>query len=231
MRVQAFGIVGFVSLLGSGLGCSDPATAPGPVPPGQTNPPPAQTPAANARAALAKPCSFAIMPSSRAQVTAVRDYLGTLADTATLPLLGGEVTVAARADGTLAVTEMTLDLGNITLAPTTLPPDGLSLMGVKLSLRSEIDATADWRSDDDAANASVMTDLLLDWSVEAPGGSIQPLATQRISGVPLDLALVADATGRLTLSVHATRDGVFWTWSGLLELSDLQFDLDALDSD
>jgi hypothetical protein len=207
----------------------DSAIGQGPATPGQTNSPPVVQPASNTtRGYLAQPRTFRIMPSSMAQVTARRAYLDELIETAMLPLQGGDVTVLAQPDGTLAITGMTLELGDITLSAATVPPDGLNLMGVKLSLKTTTAAAADWSSDDDTANATARTDFLLDWSVEATTGSIEPLATQRITGVPIELALVEGHDGKLSLSLHGARDGVFWQWSGLLELADLKLDLDAV---
>jgi hypothetical protein len=227
MRVQFTEIVGFVWLVGGIAGCTDSPVPQGPVPPGQTTPTPAPSDG-SARGYLSEPRTFAITPSSSAQVTAHRTYLSEMEETATLPLLGGDVTVQARSDGMLAITAMTLDLGNISLSATTVPPDGLNLMGVTLSLKARADAVADWTADGTAASATGRTDLLLDWSLEAAAGAVEPLATQRIADVPLDISVVGGANGRLTLTVHATRDGVFWQWSGLLELSDLKLDLDAI---
>jgi hypothetical protein len=229
MRIQAIEIIGFVSLVAVGGGCTESATGQGPQPPGQTNPPPpvqVEPTADTTRAYLAKPRTFHVMPTSMAQVTAKRVYLDQLEETAMLPLVGGDVTVAAQTDGTLALMSMSLDLGNVTLSAASVPPDGLNLTDVRLSLKSAAAAAADWTADGQSANASGTTDFLLDWSIEAEAGSIEPLATQRITGVPLELAVVEDH-GRLSLSVHANRDGVFWQWSGLLELADLKLDLDA----
>ena len=226
MRCQIVGIVVVVALLGTVAGCMDSAVGSA-APQGPTRSPSVPPAASTARGYLAEPRSFTIMPSSMAQVTARRMYLDQAEETAMLPLVGGEVTVQARAGGMLALTAMTLELGDIKLSSTSVPPTGLTLMAVKLSLKSQADASAEWSADDDAANASARTDLLLDWSIEAQQGSVEPLATQRISNVPLDLAVVEASGGRLTLSLHGGRDGVFWQWSGLMELADLKLDLEA----
>jgi hypothetical protein len=169
-----------------------------------------------------------VAPSSTAEVTAQRPYVDGAEDTAVLTIHDGLVTVEAEDSGSLVVTQLELDLGQIHLTATQVPPNGLDLMDVKLTLRQAAGAQADWAADGDTASATGMSDLLLDWSLEGTGGVIVPLSTLRITNVPLDITVAEDRAGRLSLSLHAAHDGLFWDWP-LIKLSNLRVDLQAAD--
>ncbi len=230
MHSQVFVTSCFLAFLSGSVGCGDSAPGRPATPNGPTNPDPSTTAASGMRAELAVPHVFSIVvPASMAQVTARRDNPEVDEETTMLPLAGGGLTIAARPDGALALTAMTLDLGTVTLLPSSLPPSGPTLVGVKLSLRAQADAATDWRADGKVAKATVTADLLLDSSLEASSGAAVPLATQRIAGVPINLILAEDKDGRMALTANADKDGMFWQWSAQLELSDLTIALLAAD--
>jgi len=149
-------------------------------------------------------------------------------DTATLALTGGTITLQADSDGNLAILAIDVNVGDVHLPVSATLPDGLDLMAVKLSLPAIADVTADWSGDASAMNAQAKTDLALDWDLRSKSGTVVPLATQRITNVPFDLAVTPAAGGKPSVDFHATRDGVFWTFSTLFSLSDLKLDLEAL---
>lgn len=200
--------------------CAD-QTAPAPPVSIAPPPPPAQL---TTRAYLAEPRTFNVASSSTAHVTASGAGSG---DTAALPLTGGTITLQADEDGTLAILALDVDVGDIDLPVSATLPDGLDLMGVKLSLPAVADVTADWSGDASTMNAQAKTDLALDWELRSKSGTVVPLATQRITNVPFDLAVTPGASGKLSVDFHASRDGVFWSFSTLFSLSDLQLDLEA----
>src|SRR5262249_4698659 len=186
---------------------------------------PATPPAAvTTKAYLAEPRTFVVASSSSAQVTASGAGSG---DTATLALTGGTITLQADEDGNLAILALDVDVSDIQLPVSATLPDGLDLMGIKLSLPAVADVAADWSGDASAMNARATTDLSLDWELRSKSGTVVPLATQRITNVPFDLAVTPGAGGKLSVDFHAARDGVFWSFSTLLSLSDLKLDLEA----
>jgi hypothetical protein len=141
-----------------------------------------------------------------------------------MPLVGGGLTVAARPDGTLLFAAMTLDFGTVTL-----PSGGPTLVALKLSLPGQAAATTEWRGDQDVAKATATADLLLDWSVQTPAGAVEPQATQRIPGVPIELVVAAGKDGRMALTAHVVQNGMFYRSSDKVELSSLTVDLLAAD--
>lgn len=179
-----------------------------------------------ARAYLTRPYTFRVAHTSTAEVTAKRLYLAAAEETTTLPMVGGEVTVQAQPGGHLVLTAMRLDLGDIRLAPESVPPNGLELKAVSLRLRAQTSADIEWASDD-TANASTETDLVLDWSLVGVAGTAVPLASQAITHVPFEITIDTRPGGALWLNVHAERGGIFWEWLGL-QLSDLRINLEAI---
>jgi hypothetical protein len=181
-------------------------------------------PAATTRAYLAQPRTFNVAASSTVSVTAAG---GGSDNSASLALTGGTITLQANEDGMIAIVSLDVHVGDINLPVSASLPDGLDLMGVQLSLASEADVKADWSGDASAMNAQAQTDLFLDWELRAKQGQVVPLATQRITNVPFDLAVTPTKTGAPSLDFHANRDGVFFNWSDLLSLADLKLDLEA----
>ncbi len=176
-----------------------------PAPPVSIAPPPPPA-VLTTKAFLAEPRTFSVGSSSTAQVTASDGASG---DTATLALSGGTITLQADEDGNLAILAIDVSVGDIHLPVSATLPDGLDLMAVKLSLPAIADVAADWSGDASAMNAQAQTDLALDWDL------------------PFDLAVTPAAGGRPSVDFHASRDGVFWSFSTLFSLSDLKLDLEA----
>jgi hypothetical protein len=55
------------------------------------------------------------------------------------------------------------------------------------------------------------------------------MATQHIRDVPFSLEVVTAKDGTLHAALHASREGIFFTWTGLFELADLTIDLEAVE--
>jgi hypothetical protein len=202
------------------IGCADREV---PAPPVSIAPPPPPA-VLTTKAFLAEPRTFSVGSSSTAQVTASDGASG---DTATLALSGGTITLQADEDGNLAILAIDVSVGDVHLPVSATLPDGLDLMAVKLSLPAIADVAADWSGDASAMNAQAKTDLALDWDLRSKSGTVVPLATQRITNVPFDLAVTPAPGGKPSVDFHASRDGVFWTFSTLFSLSDLKLDLEG----
>jgi hypothetical protein len=179
------------------------------------------------RAALEVPQVFSVvLPSSIAQMTAKQGGgPPAAAETTSMPLVAGGLTVAARPDGALVFSALTFDLGTVTLPLS----GGLTLVGVKLSLAGQADAATDWRADQDVAKATATADLLLDWSWQTPAGQVVPQSTQRIAGVPITLIVAEGKDGRMVLTAHVAQAGMFYQSSDQVELSALTVDVLAAD--
>lgn len=192
-------------------------------PPETTLAPPAPS---TTRAYLGSPRKLRIMSGGHAGVTGRRTVGDDVEEKAELPIAGGELTMHARPDGQLVVDGLTLSLGDFHLSARSVPPDGLDLTGVTVSLRNEAPSDVRWTQDGSAAEATGDVRMLLDWSMRGIDGAILPLATQRIEAVPIDLNIITQRNGKLAVLMHADRDGVFWAWTGF-ELADLRLDVEA----
>jgi hypothetical protein len=180
------------------------------------------------RGQLSRARTLTVQPGGQATLTATRLWGDDYVVDATVPFLGGEIAVQAQPDGRLTVVSAELQVGDVEMSPLSVPPDGLELTQVTLRV-PYVTADAKWTADGSAASAQVMTELVLDWSLVSGPGEIHPMATQHIRDVPLSLDVVADAGGRLHAVVSAQREGIFFTWTGLFELSDLELSVDALE--
>jgi hypothetical protein len=190
--------------------------------------PPTPSPSGNdvsMRQYLVRPRDVDLGTSSTFQLTAERLYNGDDTDTTTLQLTSGTVTLSTLGDGSIVVDKLVASLGDITLSPSAMPPDGLHLTNIKVTLQQESYTETSWTSDGTAAAASGSIDLDLDWSLVATDGSVLPLATQHITGIPLSLSVSSDASGKITLSAKAAQAGVFYEWSGIVRLSNLNASL------
>ena len=148
---RALEVVGSMVLFTIMTACADPTA---PAPPGSIAPPPPPA-AVTTKAYLAEPRTFNVASSSTAHVTASGAGSG---DTAALSLVGGTITLQADDDGNLAILALDVDVGDIDLPVSATLPDGLDLMGVKLSLPAIADVAADWSGDASTMNAQAKTD-------------------------------------------------------------------------
>jgi hypothetical protein len=189
--------------------------------------PPAADPA-TMRGYLGRPRTFAVKEGGRVDVTARRILGPDIVETATLPILAGELTVHVRPDGRLVVDELTIWLGKVELSPASVPPNGLTLVDVVASLRNEAPPHVTWAADGSAAAARGNVRVLLDWSILGVGGEVIPLSQQRIEPVPMEIDLLREG-GELTAVIHAERPGVFLPWAGYMELSDLRIEIEAVE--
>jgi hypothetical protein len=221
-------MIGVFFILNTVGGCADPGPLPVDMLGGPTNSDPGTVGAiaGSMRADLAVPHVFSVvLPASLAEMTAKRDGGLAPVETMSMPLVGGGLTVAARPDGALVFTAMTLDLGTVTLPLS----DGPTVVGVKLSLPGQAAASTEWRPDQDVAKATASADLLLDLSFAPASGKVEAPSTQRIAGVPITLVVAEGKDGRIALTAHVVQDGTFYQSSDKVELSELTVDLLAAD--
>jgi hypothetical protein len=137
---------------------------------------------------------------------------------------GGELELSASAAGDLIVDRIDVTFDDIVLTPSELPPNGLTLTGISVRLAHPALAVATWYGDD-VAEAEATVDVDFDWAILAPDGDLLPLGTQHVTGVDARFDVSSDAEGRVLVTIGAARDGQFWDWGGLVELSDLRLTL------
>ena len=233
MRVKSIGHAATLSLVavvgGVSGGCvidgdgvppairPDAAVAPEPVAPSTT------------RGHLVRARTFVVKEGGTASLVAKRLLGEDLVVPSTLPILDGELVVQAQSDGRLVLHALSLGFGDIHLEPEAVPPDGIDLMDIGVSMERCV-ADTRWSSDGDSASAGVDAALLLDWSLHSPAG-VLPLSPHRIEDVPVTVDLVPGAGGSLTATVRAARSGVFFHWTGMIELADLELVVEAVERD
>jgi hypothetical protein len=219
MRFTNFGHVLVFSLSTLVGGCvietdSAPSGEPDPMEPSTT------------RGHLARARTLAIQPGGQARLTATRLWGDDYVVDAVVPFHGGTLSVQAQPDGRLTIVSAELLVGDIHMSAESVPPNGLDLTAIVLRV-PYVTADATWTSDGSAAAAKASTELVLDWSLRSEPEKVHPMATQHIRDVPVTLDVVAGKDGRLRAVLNASRPGIFFTWTGLFELSDLELSFDA----
>lgn len=70
--------------------------------------------------------------------------------------------------------------------------------------------------------------LTVSWTLSTRDGHLIELADQELFEVALDLEAALDAEGRVAVSAAGQVPGTFFEWAGLVELTDLSFELAGL---
>ena len=170
---------------------------------------------------LAAPRGMTLPAGGTVRLTASRKYDGAQVVTPDLDVRIGKINVRADRNGSLVVDQLTFDVADISIGGAAIPPDGVTLTQIQVTLARPvvIDRTT-WSDDGSFAEGEVSFDLLLDWSLLGGGNQTFPLATQAINGVPARLSVGLGEDG-VTATLDASNGGVFWSWAGIIELSDL----------
>jgi hypothetical protein len=222
MRTLGIGIVASLVLL-AGAGCAedDGGMAPEPMPP--------TTPPSTVRQALAAGVTLDLQtPGSDVAFDLRRTYNAGELVPVNVGVLGGSLTLRAAADGSLAVEGLAMDIDDMVTSPETLPPEGLHLTALHLGLLGFTAGNTTWTGDGEARLEAAL-ETQLDWALLAQDGRALPLAPQK-PPLPFTLQIRRDAAGALVAEAGATSHGVFWTWAGAVELSDLVVNLRASDA-
>jgi hypothetical protein len=176
---------------------------------------------------LGAPRGMTLPAGGTVRLTAARKFDGAQVVTPDLAVRTGKISVRANREGALVVDQLSFDVADITIGGAAIPPDGVTLTHIRVALARPvvIDRTT-WSDDGSFAEGEVSFDLLLDWALLGGGNQAFPLATQRINGVPARLSLGLGEDG-VTATLDASNGGVFWSWAGIIELSDLHLVLQA----
>ncbi len=121
--------------------------------------------------------------------------------------------------------QLSLPLGDVTVSKDVLPPTGLMLRDLRLSIEQPVDATV-VHAQQDALELSLRAPLRLDWSLVLEDGTVYALGPAHTEPVQLDVHLVRHAAGT-TATVSAVCPGTCWSLDGIAQLSDGRIDLIA----
>lgn len=137
-------------------------------------------------------------------------------------IVSGEVALQA-SDGDLSISGVQVVLADVTIPETVLPPNGLVITDMLVTLDGSATAAAEWTGDGRRADASFAVDFTVKWSMLRDGSSY-PLADVLFQDLPLHLGVTRDGDG-IDIDVSADRDGAFWSWAETFELRDLEMSL------
>jgi hypothetical protein len=207
------------------VGCSSmDATNPPPAPVGPTDP----AAPASLHEQLAAGASFDVSAhGSTVSLTARLVAEGDALPPRALPVIGGSVALRSDADGRLVVDTLDVAFDDVVLTGEEFPPDGLHLTGMRVTLDAPAACEPFWSESGDTVVATPRGEMVLEWAIVAPDGTLVPLAPQHFSDVPLDFVVERTERGTLSLALTGGAAGTFWSWGGIAELSDLTFDVAA----
>jgi hypothetical protein len=183
------------------------------------------TPAPPELASLASPAvviSRHADQTSRVAVVASGGLSSTPSDL-TLPI--GDLSLRLRTGERAQLEQLDVPLGDVSVSADTLPPNGLQLRDLRLSLAQPVRAEV-VHAQPDALELKAMAPLELAWSLVLADGSLYPLGRVRTEPLALDLAVVRSADGiHTTLSAHCP--GTCWSLDGIANLRDGDLYLEA----
>ncbi len=175
---------------------------------------------------LAEPVSLAIIPTedgSFARVGAVSVRDGEVSEVE-VTVTGGRLSLSLD-DAGLRVDSLEVQAADVSVGPSTMPPDGATLTGISVALTSPVEVTLA-SSSETAAQSEGGLPVDLRWAVELDYGTVD-LAPIRLVALPFELSVELDDAGEIQAHLTASQPGAFWSWAGIFELRDLELDLVA----
>lgn len=137
----------------------------------------------------------------------------------------GTLELFLNSEGDLVLDRLSIDAADIAVGPGVLPPDGMNLTGIAVTLDRPTTVAITTVGDDMLlANAGFAVELR--WAVELEHGTVD-LAPIRIDELPFELTVQREASGDLSARLTAAFQGEFWSWADIFALRDLQIDLIA----
>ena len=141
-----------------------------------------------------------------------------------LQIENGELVVSSDAPGAL-----TLEAMQVTFKPLQIPAGvfggkDAQLTHVRIDLKHELRAPAQWVSDDEV-HLIANLDLGLAWELTLDGNPA-PLGSPKLPLVPVELVLTGDGE-HVSAELRAHAPGELWSWAGLVKLSELELRLGA----
>lgn len=142
-----------------------------------------------------------------------------------LAVTDGALTLSRSRDGALLVDDLVVDVGDVEVSPAVVPPSGLRITGISLSLAGPATIDIDDQTADHVSGTASLA-VNLQWSVMLDRGVVD-LAPIHLAALPVDLDIDLSGDGALSAQLRASQDGSFWNWAGVFELRDLSLDIAA----
>jgi hypothetical protein len=144
-----------------------------------------------------------------------------------LPVPAGSLALHADARGDLRLDELQLRLDDIVVDAEDLPPAGLHLTDLRVTVDTDI-ADTSWSADGSSAIAALTAAVTLEWSLVSEG-RVLPLAPQEITAVDLVFEVGPSPAGGVSVTVRGGHPGTVLRPAGAFEISDLTLELNAQD--
>jgi hypothetical protein len=135
------------------------------------------------------------------------------------------VSLTARTGDRPELTSLDLDIGDVDVPASALPPSGLQLRDVALHVEDPTRADV-IDVQEDALELGVHTPLTLSWSLVLDDGSLWKLGPASTEALDLHLTILRDATG-FTTTVNTICSGECWSVQGVASLRDAQLYVEA----
>jgi hypothetical protein len=142
----------------------------------------------------------------------------------TVPLAG--LSLRLRTGERPSLQQLTIALEDLQIPADVLPPRGLGLRELQLSIDEPTRATI-LHAQDDAIELQASAPLRLDWSMVLEDGSLYRLGPAFTEPVKLEVQVVRSADGAVSTILQARCEGTCWTLDGIAQLSDGTIDLVA----
>jgi hypothetical protein len=176
---------------------------------------------------LSQPTTFTIADTaegSGARLVAVA--LGDeVTETVELSVVGGTLTLSRDGEGRIRFHDLFMDAADVLVAPSVVPPDGLTLTDLSLDLAAP-SVVQSGSSSAEQIGASAELSIDVRWAVVLDHGTVM-LAPIRLPALTTEITVEADESGQLEARLTATHPGAFWSWAGIFELRELEMDLVA----
>ncbi|HET6610536.1 MAG TPA: hypothetical protein VFG83_01030 [Kofleriaceae bacterium] len=217
------------SLLVNGVGCAlgnnDPMIDP---PPSAPATPEAQ-PTTSLRESLRAPADLAVMADAETSfVTLTAGHVPSGASKAVeMAVLGGDLDVHTTVAGLLVIDTLAVELSDLEVPAAFVPPEGIALTGVIAHLDGPKAVEAEWSADGSTATAELSLDVVVDWAIRSEDGEVIQLSPLVITGMTMDVSLARGSDGHIAAHLSGLSSGAFWSWAGILELSDLSVEVSA----
>ncbi|MBI5480346.1 MAG: hypothetical protein HY906_15895 [Deltaproteobacteria bacterium] len=188
---------------------------------------PAPDPQHSTRELLGATVEFTLgQPGSALAITARRlDGADAATHRIALPVPAGSLALRAGADGDLRLEQLEFELDDIVIDAEDLPPAGLHLTDLRVTVDTDIAETS-WSADGTAAVAALTASVTLEWALVS-AGRVLPLAPQQITAVDLQIEVGPAGDGGVSVTLRGGHSGTVLRPAGTFELSDLVVEINA----
>ncbi|MBW2529241.1 MAG: hypothetical protein JRI23_34010 [Deltaproteobacteria bacterium] len=142
-----------------------------------------------------------------------------------LPVRTGFAYLATDDRGRLSLEQLDLELEDLVAGEGLIPPAGIHLTDLHVSLAREVATEAEWADHDASAEGSL--DLSWEWSMQTEN-RVMPLGEQRIRDLPFDVHVAYAEADRLDLVLDVAREGIAWDLPGVIEVRNLEMHLEGV---